>query len=153
MENYFEFEIAIGDWFGNGHGESELFLISSNENIENVREAFFNAREIVPREFHPDKFCNKTADNTVDYEFAEDILKFYSLNKNEIQMNGDGVYRVYSETMLRILLAFLSKGNLKLKLQHIRNRSNSINRPQFHFVDFDYKKRQIPNIGYGLYVG
>lgn len=53
--------IEIGDWSGDGHSKCDIFTFESNLPIEEVREAYFKARELHP-EICPEGFCAEYED-------------------------------------------------------------------------------------------
>ena len=47
MQNklFYKVKVPVGDWSDDGHGKCEWFIFATNKSVEDLREAFFTAKE------------------------------------------------------------------------------------------------------------
>ena len=68
-----QFKISIGDWSGDGHGYCVHRIVECNMNINDVRAAFFKAREVIPKRCQPETVCSEYESYTIKAELADEI--------------------------------------------------------------------------------
>ncbi len=150
-----KFKIAIGDWSGDGHGHCDYYLVSALGSIDDVREAFFKAREVVPKELHPEQICSEYEETRVSPEVARRLVDFYDLSNSELYNYEEEWFEKYffteglvTEAQLFpvIVLLFIMKGNPDLDLR--LEEENYV--PTLHFYGSDDKGRHINFMGYGI---
>lgn len=128
----YKFEICIGDWSGDGHGQNESFLFGSNKPIEEVREAYFLAKK---------DFKNLCPENFAYSDFLSDEEIKIIISTGFILEEEDSCS---PEEMARYVAWFCMKGNQELELNYLPGDSF----PTLHFYSYDSKKRHIGFIGY-----
>lgn len=139
MANH-KFEIAIGDWSGDGHGHSERFVFAANKPIEDVREAYHRAAKNFPQ-LSPEKFCDEYEDRRVPAETWE-ALKAAGCPLPNDQEDG------WSPDAMALVVAwFCMQGDADLRIEYTPAEAL----PSLHFYGCDAKKRHIGFIGYGFF--
>jgi hypothetical protein len=143
----YKINFAIGDWSGDGHGRNNYTLVESNQSVEVVREAFFDAQEVTGINWeHDSGLCNEYGESALSKDMVKKFSKL-GYTFNQANTEKDGTVFMGHDDMLDLLLWFLKLGNNSLKLQL----ANVPLVPTFHFYGYDKKKRHIPFIGYGLF--
>lgn len=126
--------IQIGDWSGDGHGRYTNNFYESNLPIEEVREAYFAARErlesISPEHICPD-YKHATLSEQIECEAAKLGFNFDRKTFNSSQLAD---YTAW----------FCQQGHPTLKLTRVKPP------PTLAFYGFDKKCRHVECIGYGL---
>lgn len=143
MTEKFFFKLPIGDWSGDGHEKVSWFIISSNKPLQDVREAFFKAKDSLDPRLNPENICSEYEENTIPESLVEE------LNKAGCEFSFDeydGDVYLDSFSMLDIVLWFLKMGDPDLELQVEEN-----NFPMFPFSGYDKDNRHIGFFGYGLF--
>lgn len=135
-----KFNMAIGDWSGDGHGKNEKFLISSNVPVGFVRDAHFSIEEETG--INIEKICNTYLDNTVDADTVKKLndLGFYFEHQEDEEMS------VAPLEMAKLWIFLLEKADPNLKLEILNE-----NIPDLHFYGFDNNDHHIGSVGYGLF--
>ena len=139
----FKFKIAIGDWSGDGHGINEYFKIKSNKSVEEVREAYFKAIQILGKDY-PKEICQEYEDDYVS-EYDQEELEELGFVFTHYHENTLGLVYPTAKGMLELTLWFLKQGDPDLILKQEEEV------PTLHFYGFDDKERHIGFIGYGLF--
>lgn len=149
----YKFQIPIGDWSGDGHNNVEWFICSSNKPVEEVREAYFRAKEELPSELCPENFVNEYEESTLSKELFDQILeRFPALRENkdfehwDNPDDPDGRVRVFTEFMAAYVVEFLKAGDDDLRVSLVPG--DEI--PMLPFYGYDEKRRHIGFIGYGI---
>jgi hypothetical protein len=135
--NRITFRIPLGDWSGDGHSKCEYFTATSAKSLIEVREAYFSAKEKLPKLICPENFVNEYEDSTVPQEVI-DKLKEYNYN-----LCKDSEYFELEE-MVKYVVWFINYGDPEcdVKLEKIDD--------MLVFYGVDKKKRHIGGFGYGL---
>ena len=139
----YRFYMTIGDWSGDGHDQSEDFLIESNYPVERVREAHFQMETATG--INIEDICAEYEENEIDPETVKKIKELGFRFENSSGM-GDGIISVPEMASLWIFL--LMKTNRDLKLEIIED-----NTPTLHFFGYDEQNRHWGSVGYGLFHG
>lgn len=150
-ENVGQFEIKIGDWSGDGHGQCDSYRVQSNKPVKDAREAYFVAKDKLPPHLCPENFLNKYEDVSLPSNVYEDAktlgFDFFSdWDDDETPLSDRLEYpQIYSEKMCQYVLWFMKQGDPDLELSIVPN-VNTLS-----FYGFDEKNRHIGFIGYGLF--
>lgn len=142
------FSIAIGDWSNDGHGHCEYLHYNCNKPIDDIREAYFKAKEL-HEELCPEDFCADYQEYTIEAEDMDKILTaFPGLNIpfEEIGDEEDGQFYISPEFMAAFTIEFIKAGDPDLVIEPISKEEY----PSLHFYGNDKKKRHIGFIGYGV---
>lgn len=136
------FEIPIGDWSEDGHGKCRTFHATALGNIEAVREAYFEAEKIVPKDFNPEYICGDYGVYGIDSEFGEEVESFYKDFEGFSDCNF-----IMPEEMAKLVVAFINIGNpdLEVRLEMVQRP------PMLPFYGYDKQRRHISCHGYGLF--
>lgn len=148
-----KFRIRIGDWSGDGHGMQEPHIVESNkDSIEEIREAYFAAREKLPNCLCPENFMCDFEDGSLPRETYEEArARGYDLLKDrdpsawvdEAEMLEYPDFG--AEEMAEYVLWFIKQGDPSIELKLA---SDSVQ--DLSFYGSDEKGRHIGFIGYGL---
>ena len=133
------FRIPIGDWSGDGHGQCDWYDATATKPIEDVREAFYEAKKKFP-EVNPEIFCSQYEDREVADEIQEE-LKCLGAPIPEEMDDFD------SWSMAEIVVWFLNQGDPDLDVRLYQEATV----PMLSFCGFDNKNRHIDFLGYGLF--
>lgn len=141
-------KFEIGDWSGDGHGQHESFMVESNVPVEEVREAYFKAREKSEfKSITPEDICSDYEENTVK---APELRKLLAVGYNyDEQWDYWDPKKPHEERlpgingMLHYLLWFIKQGNPEITFKQSKIDNT------FHFYGHDKKGRHIQFIGYG----
>lgn len=139
----YRFYMTIGDWSGDGHNQSEDFLIESNYPVELVRETHFQMKEATG--INIEEICSEFEEDEIDPKTVEKIKELGFHFENSSGM-GDGIISVPEMASLWVFL--LMKTDKDLKLEIIEN-----NTPTLHFFGYDEQNRHWGSVGYGLFSG
>ena len=139
----YRFYMTIGDWSGDGHNQSEDFLIESNYPVERVREAHFQMKNTIG--INIEDICSEFEEDEIDPETVKKIRELGFRFENSSGM-GDGIISVPEMASLWVFL--LMKTDKDLKLEIIEN-----NTPTLHFFGYDEQNRHWGSVGYGLFHG
>lgn len=135
MQNIFQ--IPIGDWSGDGHGQCEWYTVKSNKPVEAWREAYFKSQARWP-ELAPDGELSRTA--TGDWprdRIGEVFGGSYRLDIDAIDGSSEGI-ALYT-------LAFCQLSDPALAFEHVPI-------PMLPFYGVDEQQRHIGSIGYELWM-
>ena len=138
------FKLPIGDWSNDGHGECEDFIVKSNKDISDVREAHYRILEATGVDILA--IANDYQDSRID---GVDLftLVLLGLNKDEISVEYNGEHYVAgARAMALIWTTLLMEADNELKLDIVDDEI-----PSIVFYGFDEKKRHIHCVGYGLF--
>lgn len=125
--------IEIGDWSHDGHSKCDIFTFESNLPIEEVREAYFKARELYP-EICPEEFCAEYEDPEVPKKVRDRAKQLgFKFHKQPDTLD-----------LARFTAWFCELGNPNLSL---------LPKPveRLAFYGSDKKGRNIDFIGYGMF--
>lgn len=125
----------IGDWSNDGHGKCETYLISTDLNIEDVREAHFAVPEKLG--FDIGDLCNDYGNCYLDEEIQNKILDVCTEFNDLSDM-------ISENTMIKIWIGLLNYINpaLNLKIENIA---------AINFCGRDKQNRHLNVPGYGLF--
>ena len=127
--------ITIGDFSGDGHQKTQDFYIRSNKTRDELREAWFAAKNIVPEELWPSTLCSEYE----DCKMSPDTI-------TQLQALGaplpENPLWVTEEDMFKLTLWFLKQGDNEAHFEHIEA-------PSLMFCGPDAKGRFSESIGYG----
>ena len=140
MSEQHKFEIVIGDWSGDGHGHRETFVFTANKPIEAVREAYFAAKQTLPR-LCPETFCHKYKKSAV----PDGVWQ--ALTEAGCAIPADRDYDWNPEAMAHVVAWFCMQGDAELEIEYTPKASM----PNLAFYGFDNKNRHIGFIGYGFF--
>lgn len=147
MAKRLKFQIPIGDWSHDGHGLCEYFMASANaESIEDVREAYFKAKKVVPRDCQPELICHDYEEHTLDKEQCGKLKKAGAPLPEDAD-EEDGADYVGPEYMAELVVWFLNQGNPELKCKLEDKDELTLT-----FYGHDKFKRHIGHIGYGVFL-
>lgn len=145
----YKFNLPIGDWSGDGHGEAIYYNIKSNKPLQEVRELYFKACKQLgyTLDGHDNKTpCAEYKDNTFSKEVLKDLLHM------GVEIDSDTYsYIIDEETIepdifVKIILEFIKTQDKTLKLELVENFDD-----MFQFYGLDKEKRHIGYFGYGLF--
>lgn len=139
------FRIDIGDWSGDGHGQSESYIVDANKSIEEVREAYFKACKNLPDILCPENFCDGYEESEVPEDVIEAAIKAKAPYLSDLK--GQEYQDFGPQEMCNYVIWFIKQGDSELEL----NRREDIDTLAFYGADS--KKRHIGFIGYGLLGG
>lgn len=128
--------ITIGDFSLDGHEKTEQCYVRANKSRDDVREAWFSAKERLPL-CCPANFCSEYEERTIDDEHLA------ALREHGAPIPIDLSW-VTSDDMLAITLWFLRQGDAALELAIIEA-------PSLMFCGPDAKGRFSDSIGYGCF--
>lgn len=140
------FNLSIGDWSGDGHGQQDVYLIESNKPVQEVREAYFRAKKKLQGCLCPENFMKKHGDSSLPVETYEaakalgyDLLKGFEEITDETFEYPD----IGTGGMADYTLWFIKQGDPELELTRVEVDT-------FAFYGYDEQKRHIGFIGYAL---
>lgn len=147
----YKFELPIGDWSDDGHGQCEWFLIESNKPVDELREIYFETKKNLQcsldgsdwnkmRKLTP---CDDYGDNNLTKEHLVDFLKLNLTERDIKYFTEDPTPEKFAE----LFILFMVSHNSELELQMVERESF----PMFPFYGFDKQKRHIGFMGYGLF--
>jgi hypothetical protein len=148
----FHFRIPIGDWSGDGHGHCEWYDATSAKPVEELREAYFQARAQFP-EVCPENFCNQYEDSTIPNEVMAELVRLGAplpeRDDDDEDVDDDGEYIIDGDVMAALVVWFLNLGDSTADVKLDPKAST----PMLPFYGFDEQRRHIGFFGYGLFWG
>lgn len=149
-----KFSVHIGDWSGDGHGEKETFYVTADCSLEQVREAYFIAKNGMPKHLCPENFMEDYEDHTIPEKTYRDALKHgydmlqgFDKETVEEKLQECLEYPQWEpRDMLNYLLWFIKQGDARIEFE-----VGEID--TFAWYGNDKKKRHIGFMGYGLFGG
>lgn len=137
MSNRIYFRIAVGDYSNDGHGKCEYFTASSDLPIEDVREAYYKAKEILPDIICPEEFLNQYEESEISKDVIDALKKagYTDFNSNNF----------YVEDMAKYVCWFINIGNFACNVKLEPDVDDML-----QFYGTDDKGRHIGFFGYGL---
>lgn len=155
MTNQFKYliEIPIGDYSCDGHSECNWHIVESNVPLDEVFEAYFIARKIMPQEVCPEYICKHAGERRIPNKVMQKLDEYgfnisYLYNVCGKMDNGDCILNDSSQ-MLEIMLWFICKGNSKIEFKII-SPMKFVNKNIPHSFALK-RKRYIGHIGYGIF--
>lgn len=137
------FNIPIGDWSGDGHGKCEYVRASATKPIEDVREAYFAAKEKYP-DLCPENYCNEYEEYTINESIYNKLISLGAISPSSINKYGGSI--IFSiEQITAVIIWFINLGDDTLDVMI------EPNIPMLNFYGADKKKRHIGSFGYGLF--
>ena len=127
--------ITIGDFSLDGHEKTQDFYVRSNRTRDELREAWFAAKDIVPEELWPSTLCSEYEDR----KMSPDVIAH--LQTLGAPLPEDPTW-VSANDMLLLTLWFLQQGDGGALFEHIEA-------PSLMFCGPDAKGRFSESIGYG----
>lgn len=67
----YKFKLPIGDWFNDGHGKCDFYIVECNKSVEEVRDIHFQIESMLGINIH--KICSEYEDNTIRDEAYEKL--------------------------------------------------------------------------------
>ncbi len=134
----YAFQIPIGDWSADGHGQCDWFAAEADKPIDKVREAFFAAKEMWPN-LNPETFCCDYEDSLLPADIVAGLAE-HGVCADETDAFGP-------EDMAEIVVWFLNQGDKELNVKL----TPAAKLPSLAFYGFDKKERHIGGLGYGLF--
>jgi hypothetical protein len=128
--------IPIGDFSNDGHSQSVDYYVKCNKSRDEVRDAWFAAKEQLPA-CCPSEFCAEYEDHVIDNDLVE------TLRSHGAPIPPDPKW-VNPEDMLELTLWFLRVGDPDLRFEKIEA-------PSLMFCGADSKGRLSDGIGYGCF--
>jgi len=141
----YKFTIPIGDWSGDGHEKTSDYLYACSHPIEDVREAYFAAKETHPL-LDPSTYCNEYEESVPPAEVMEAWAELGFVEREGFLgewQNGEGLY---TDAMAGLAIEFLKLGNPDIEYKSI---SDDV--PMLFNYGQDEKGRHIGSFGYGLF--
>lgn len=148
----YKFELSVGDWSNDGHGKTESFVVESNKEVEEIREAYFQACDelgfSLDGSYKKTKAtpCSEYEEYSMGIETIESLREF-GLEITESQEEEWTEDYVETEDMCDLVLAIIMKQDESVELRRIPRDDM----PTLHFYGYDEKKRHIGYFGYGLF--
>ena len=142
-----QFNIAIGDWSDDGHGECRNFLCEADAPIEWLREAYFKLEGILG--FKLSDVCGKYREVYMKLEHAERLYELRLISRSQYyNIKSDNPDPISPEEMADIVIAALNMIDGDFKIRHSKPQNRI---PDLHFYGFDEHGRHIDFIGYGVF--
>lgn len=139
-----KFKLPIGDWSSDGHGKCDWYELDTDATIDEVRDAYFKAKEMIPM-LCPEDICSDYEENYVGLELAQEIESTLGVTLEDwIEGSEDGI-SVSNDDMIAIVVAFIGVGGVKVTY------SVADSLPMLCNYGSDAKGRHIGHIGYGLF--
>lgn len=145
-----QFRIPVGDWSSDGHGQCDWFTVNCSHPLNEVREAYFKAIEVLGKEW-PTYICSAYEYSWVDKEDEEELTKlgFDVTTFEERYARGDGEEELWhptSEGMLELTLWFIQQGDVEIQFEIVPTQQ-----AMFPFYGYDDEGRHISATGYGIF--
>lgn len=138
--NRIYFRIPIGDYSSDGHGKCDYFAASSALSLNEVREAYFKAKEELPKIICPENFVNQYE----EYEISDEVVQ--ALKDAGYTSDDENFYTDFGTgEMAEYVVWYINKGNSSCDIK-LEPKINDM----FPFYGHDEKNRHIGFIGYGL---
>lgn len=139
------FTIPIGDWSDDGHGKCEHYAATAAKPIEDVREAYFAAKKLLPA-ICPESFCEAYEDSTVPAEVIAALRDAGAPPKVVAEFESetpDDRMRAFAE----FVAWFVNQGDSTADVRL----DPAAKTPMLPFYGNDKKRRHIRFFGYGLF--
>lgn len=145
-------EFHIGDWSGDGHGQSDTYLVISNKTLQELRELYLAAcAELGVRlDGHQTLTFDVPCEDYEDSQFPQELYKYLKGRGVEVpefalydDEDENSPYIPESEEFFDLILAFIKWKDPTVTFEKIKGET-------FHFYGFDKQKRHIGFFGYGL---
>lgn len=146
MDKMYKIKFPIGDWSDDGHGKCETFIVESNRDVSEVREAHFACKERLG--FEIGDICHKYGDSDIKSDLSQKLNKLGILDGIVFDMEQDfekGIY-LSPDEMVQIWLAILMHISPSMKLRIVDD-----DIPYINFYGVDGAKRHLSTPGYGLF--
>ena len=137
----YQFQLNIGDVFGDGHGKSQHYIVNSNAPVERVREAHYQILSKTGVDI--EGVCSCYQEDEIDEETVELLEELGFVFENASGM-GKGITNADEFAKLYIFLLQKADSRLALNIQR-----ETI--PMLHFPGNDASGRHIGVLGYGLF--
>jgi len=143
-----KFQLPIGDWSGDGHGQCEWFTVESNKPLEEVREAHYKA---VKLPLNIEEFQSEYLSDPVSEEEVQ-AIRDCGLDPNCYLEEHDAEdlpikeWRVINiAAMAQLWIDLLMKADAGLKL------TLALKADMLPFYGYDSSGQHISQVGYGLF--
>lgn len=136
----YKFTLPIGDWSDDGHCRCSWYTVQSNVPVEEVREAFFKAKQIT--HITPENICCNYEDSEIK---KEQYLALGLPEKNYItylDYEEDGY--TTGNLFAQLVLDYIMFHNPSITLELIPDL------PMLPFYGYDQHNRHISSFGYGI---
>ena len=141
-----QFNIAIGDWSDDGHGECKDYLCSADATIEMLREAYFKLEDILG--FKLCEVCGEYGEEYMNPVHAERLFELGIISESMYNnIESDDPDTITAGDMVNIVIACLNMVNPDLNVKHDKPQAKI---PDLHFYGYDSQGRHINFIGYGV---
>lgn len=137
--NRIKFRIPIGDWSADGHSQCDWFFATAAKSLNDVREAYFNAKKNLPKEICPETFVCEYENSCVPKETVRAI----SALGFKILPDDDGLI---PKDLDKYIVWFINKGDPSCDVQLEESIDDML-----MFYGLDDKGRHIGGFGYGLF--
>lgn len=112
------FRIPIGDWSGDGHGKCDWYTARSNKPVEEVREAYFAARERMPT-LCPERYCDEYEESRIK-DPVLDALEAAGAPAHAIAEFRDDCPDDLSLVLAEIVVWFCMQGDPELRVELVQ---------------------------------
>lgn len=113
-DSRFYYQIAVGDWSGDGHDKCLYYDINAAKDNASITEAYAAAKEAHP-ELDILQHCQDYEDNIITGPVADKIRELDLPEWDEDDMGGDGIY-IYPIGWVNYLVWYLNLGDPELDL-------------------------------------
>jgi hypothetical protein len=135
------FTLPIGDWSGDGHGKCNWYRYRCNKTLDELREAYFASKEVIPSHLCPENVACEYELSTVSGEDFEALCELFPCLE-ELADSHRGEIWVSSEFMAAFVIEFIRRSLPDLRIEEIKS-------DMLPFFGSDEKGRHISHIGYG----
>lgn len=141
-----QFNIAIGDWSDDGHGECRKFLCEADTAIDNLREAYFKLESMLG--FKLSEVCGEYGEKYMNPAHAERLYELRMISRSQYEnIESDDPDTISAKEMCDIVIAALNTVEPDFNIRHSKPQARI---PDLHFYGFDAQGRHIDFIGYGV---
>ncbi len=142
--NRYPFQVPVGDFSGDGHGLCSYFPASAAKPIEEVREAYFSAKEKFPELLCPEEMFKNYEENQLNPDVFS-MLETYNAPPPPRWDTDEEPEQEADEWLVSYVIWFINQGDSTIDAKQ------EPYVPSLSFYGFDEKKRHIRFIGYGLF--
>lgn len=138
------FNLTIGDWSGDGHSMSKVFLCTTEaKDIQDVREAHFKMKRVFG--FSIENLCSEYEEGSMSECEIEDLIDHGLITEDQAKEYSENVT---PRQMVELWLEMLNRVDPSL---HCDFADKGVTVPDLHFYGYDNKKRHINFVGYGIF--
>jgi hypothetical protein len=137
-----KFQIAIGDWSGDGHGKCEYYTATSAKPINNVRDAYWKACDLLPKEIHPKNIAERYESTITPKQYK----KLVELGAPLEPIEDDDDIEFCPSDMAAVICWFINQGDPTADVSLEKYEISTL-----HQYGYDMHGRHIGHLGYGLF--